>query len=335
MLRSLPLAALALALGTLALGTLAGCDGQLEGEFNQKLVVSANLGTDEPLPPVSLSESSPLLEPFDPSALVVRDAEVTVTLLAADGSDEEVYAYAFQEGRMTTSDDLYVPVALPRPVVLPGRTYRLDVRARETLTATTTVPARLEVVQAPGDRVVYGVGQGPEIRIRQSSAAGRQAAFVASTRALAAADFDEVAVEGETFFRSVPNAERFLPVPVYQRFLDCEPEAAGTILCGDDPGDARTGTSPVINEGSYVDLGDGTVLVQVPFLAFGFYGPYQVSLTSLDRALQDFVQTQAIQGGGTTLSPGEIPNVTSNIQGGLGVFGSYSQVTVNTAIAER
>ena len=322
MLRSLTLAAL-----VVALGTLAGCDGQLEGEFNQKLVVSANLGAGEPLPPISLTESSPLLDPYDAEALVVRDARVTVTLLAADGGAEAVVPYRFEP-----SLSAYVPETAP--TVLPGRTYRLDVQARESLTAVTTVPEQVEVVAGPAGSVVYGQGQGPEIQIRQSSTAGRQAAFVASTQALAAAEFQEVTVDGERRYRSVPDAGRFLPVPVYQRFLDCEPEEAGTVLCGDDPREARAGSSPVINEDSYIPLGDGTALVQVPFLAFGYYGPYRISLTSLDAALQDFVQTQAVQGGGTTLSPGEIPNVTSNVEGGLGVFGSYAQVTVETVIAE-
>ena len=323
--RSLTLAALAV-----SLAALAGCDGQLEGEFNQKLVVSANLGAGEPLPPISLSVSSPLLDDFDPGALVVGDAEVTVALLAADGSDEDVLPYRFSE-----RERAYLPNVPLTPTVLPGRTYRLDVRARgETLTATTTVPALVDVVRGPADAVVYGVGQGPEVQIRSSSTAERRAAFVASTRARGAADFERVTIEGEVRFRSVPGSGA-LPVPVYQRFLDCEPEAGGTILCGDDPEDSRIGTSPVINEDSYIDLGDGTVLVQVPFLAFGYYGPYEISLTSLDAALQAFVQTQAIQGGGTTLSPGEIPNVTSNVEGGLGVFGSYAQVVVQTEITER
>ena len=68
------------------------------------------------------------------------------------------------------------------------------------------------------------------------------------------------------------------------RFLDCEPEPSGTLLCGEDPraDDVVVGTSPVINEASYVDLGDGTLLVQIPFLAFGYFGPSQVTLVSLD-----------------------------------------------------
>lgn len=323
----LPLAVLAGALMGLA---LAGCDGQLEGDFTPRLVVSATLGAGEPLPPVSISRTSPLLEVYDPEAVAVRDARVTVTLLAPDGSDETMYPYEIH-------GTVYIPLADPTnpPIALPGRTYRLDVDAGETLRAVTTVPPMVDLVQGPADRVVYGEGQGPEFRIRQSSTAERQAAFVASTLALGAADFVTVTIDGETRYRSIPDASRFLPVPVYRRFLDCEDQAAGTILCGEDPSQARAGTSPVINEESYIDLGDGTLLVQVPFLAFGFYGPYRITLTLLDAALQDFVQTQAIQGGGTTLSPGEIPNVTSNVEGGVGVFGSYAQVSVETTLAAR
>ena len=113
-------------------------------------------------------------------------------------------------------------------------------------------------------------------------------------------------------------------------------EEGGTILCAEDPRDdgIRSGTSPVINEASYIDLGDGSLLVQVPFLAFGYYGPSRVSLVSLDAALQAFVQTQAVQLGGSTLSPGEIPNVTTNVVGGLGLFGSYARVSNQTEIVE-
>ena len=38
--------------------------------------------------------------------------------------------------------------------------------------------------------------------------------------------------------------------------------------------------------------------------------------------------------GGSTLSPGEIPNVTTNVVGGLGLFGSYARVSNQTEIVE-
>ena len=320
---------LLLSLAAVASAALAGCDGTTDDDFTAQIVVSATLGAGEVLPAVTLTTTSPFLDRYDPETLGVEGAQVTVTLLAPDGSDEATYLYTGEEsGR-------YGPL-VPIPAVLPGRTYRLDVEADgRRLTATTTVPPLMEQVGESAPRVVYGEGQGPEVRVTRSSTDGRQAAFVGSTRALDAATFEEVTVEGETRYRSVPGSG-FLPTPVYRRFLDCTDEPDGALVCEEDPRQTGvvTGTSPVINEASYIDLGDGTILVQVPFLAFGYYGPYRLSLVSLDAALQAFVQTQTVQLGGSTLSPGEIPNVTTNVEGGLGVFGSFARVVVETEIVE-
>lgn len=313
-----------LLLTALAVG-LAACDGYEDDAFTPQLVVAAQLGANEPFPDVRLTETSPFLARYDPADLGVAGAEVTIT---RDGGDVLRYVPGGAAGT-------YVP-ADPDATVAPGATYRLAVTVGERrLTAETTVPAALQIVEEPAEEVVYGVGQGPEVRVNKTGTAERQAAFVGSTRALEPAAFEEVTVDGDTLFRSVPGTG-FLPTPIYARFLDCEPEPSGTLLCGEDPraDDVVVGTSPVINEASYVDLGDGTLLVQIPFLAFGYFGPSQVTLVSLDPALQTFVQTQAVQLGGSTLSPGEIPNATSNVEGGLGVFGSFARVTERTRIVE-
>ncbi|WP_420456742.1 DUF4249 family protein [Rubrivirga sp.] len=306
-----------------------GCDGFEDDDFTAQVVVSATLGAGEPLPPVALSESAPLLDVYDPDARAVGGATVTVTLLAADGSPERVYPYReVVAGRYLADTD---------DAAMPGRTYRLDVRAGDaTLTAQTTVPPAISLVEPPAETTVYGTGQGPEVRITQTSTAARQSAFVTSTRALAPVDFVEVEVDGETRYRSVPEDGRFGLTSPYERFLGCDREPDGvTLVCDFDPSEnAIVGTSPVINEASYIPLGDGTVLVQVPYLAFGFFGPVQISLVSLDPALEAFVESQLVQGGGSTLSPGEIPNVTSNVEGGLGVFGSFARVIAQTTLVE-
>ncbi len=308
---------------------LAGCDGTTDDDFSPQLVVSAFLGTAEPLPEVRLSRTTPLLAPLDTLEAAVAGAIVSITLLAPDGSDEATYAY------IPARPGLYVP-ADTSIHGLEMRTYRLDVTGPdgERLTAETTVPPDYDVLGGPADEVPYGIGLGPEIQVTQSSTEDRLAAFVGSVRALAADDFEEVEIDGETRYRSLNLPDRFRPVPLYQRFLDCEEDETGRLVCEEDPlqDGVITGTSPVLNEASYVDLGDGTILVRVPFLAFGYYGPQRLTLVSLDPAFQAFVQTQAIQGGGSTLSPGEIPNVTSNIEGGLGIFGSFSAETVTTTI---
>lgn len=306
-----------------------GCDGTADDALDPQLVVSASLGVGEALPPVALSEVAPLLDAFDPADVAISGATVTVTLLAADGTDEAVYPYAEAEA------GTYVPLDAS-VTVLPRRTYRLDVQARDRLTATTTTPPAVELVQGPPAEVTYGAGQGPEVVITRSTTAERRAAFIASTRALAPATFEPVVIDGDTLYRSVPDPETFLPVPIIRRFLDCEEEAGGTLLCDEDPSDddVTTGTSPIINEASYIDRGDGTLLVQVPFIGFTFYGPYTVRLISVDAALEAFVESQAVQGGGSTLSPGEIPNLVTNVDGGLGVFGSYALVEVQTTLRE-
>ena len=326
--RLLSLAALAVALA------VGGCDGTADDALDPQLVVSAQLGADEPLPPVFLSRVSPLLEVYDPERVAVSGATVTLTLLAADGSDETVFPYLGGADAGVYEPDFGAVGAVT--AVRPGRTYRLDVTGPdgERLTARTTVPPTLTLIGEAPASVVYGEGQGPELRISRSTTAERRATFVASTRALDPSDFEAVVIDGETFFRSVPGTGA-LPVPIYRRFLDCEDEGP-TLLCAEDPrrSEVVSGTSPVINEASYIDLGDGTLLVQVPFLAFGYYGPYSVRLTSLDAALEAFLEAQTVQSGGSTLSPGEIPNLVTNVEGGLGVVGSFARVTVETTIVE-
>ena len=314
----------------LALALVAGGCDSAEGD-RPDLVVSAFLGTGEALPPIRLSRALPLLDVYDPSRAAVSGARVTLTLLDAGGADEAVYPY------VATFPGEYV-AADGDARVLERRTYRLDVEGPdgERLTARTTVPPDFDVVEGPDEVVLYGVGQGPAVRITGSSTAERQAVFVGSTRALAPLDFEPVQVDGETRYRSVPEPGRFPPVPIVRRFLDCVAEPAGTLLCEEDPGteNVRVGTSPVINEAGYIPVGDGTLIVQIPFLAFGYLGPQSLTLVSLDEAFQDFVQTQSVQGGGSTLSPGEIPNVTTNVEGGLGVLGSFSRETVTTTLVE-
>ena len=305
---------------------LAGCDAATADRPD--VVVSALLGAGEPLPAVVLSRAAPLLDVYDPAALAVEGASVTVALVGPDGGDEAVYAY-----RPGTPGE-YVPAG-PAPAVQEGRTYRLavDVPGGGRIAARTTVPARFETVDPPPAAVAYGDGQGPSVRVTTTSTAGRQAAFVGSTRALAPDAWDRVAVDGAERFRSQNLPGRFRPTAFRQRTLGCAPDGAA-LVCESDPGleDVLVGTSPVLGEAAYLDLGDGTVVVRVPFVAFGYYGPQSLTLVSVDDALRAFVQTQAVQGGGTTLSPGEVPNVTTNVEGGLGVFGSFARARLTTSI---
>ena len=317
--RSWPVVAALLALGA--------CDAAVGSRPD--LVVSASLGAGEALPPIRITRTAPLLDPYAEAQLGVSDARLVVALVAPDGTDEALYPYR------AGADGRYVPQ--DTATVRAGRTYRLrvDGPAGERLGAVTTVPAVFDLVEGPPPSVVYGDGQGPGVRITETSTPGRLAAFVGSTRALAPDAFGRVETPEGVRWRSQNRPGRFRPTPFRRRVLGCQDDGP-TLVCEQDPTtrDVLTGTSPVLNEAAYVALGDGTVLVRAPFIAFGYYGPAELGLVSLDDALKALVQTQAVQGGGTTLSPGEIPNVTTNIDGGLGVFGSYARIVVETSLSE-
>lgn len=64
-----------------------------------------------------------------------------------------------------------------------------------------------------------------------------------------------------------------------------------------------------------------------PGLAISFYGPNRIIANAIDDNLYDFVRSQSIQQGGSTFSPGEIPNPLERIVGAHGVFGSYARIS--------
>ena len=314
-------AALVSALVLLATGSV-GCDAA-DSTFAEQVVVSGSLVAGEPLGQIRLRRSSPLGAVVDLDAIVIDDAEVTVSLLSADGSVEAEILY---EAR----GPVFAPVEDPPPVALPGRTYRLDVRVPESevaggavLSAVTTVPEPVVVTQPAPASIPYLQGNGPELTIQTTSSEARQSVYLVATESLDPVRFEEVVVDGETRYRAALG-EGFPPVPFILTFADCE-VTAEAITCEEDIREFDEGQSPLINEESYILNGDGTALVQIPWLAFRYFGPTRVSLFAVDQAVEDFVATQAVQFGGSTLSPGEIPNITTNVDGGLGLFGAYAR----------
>ena len=317
--------------GALALAALCGCDATTVGDTSEQIVVSSTLVAGEPLSQVELSLTRPVDAVFDPDEARVTDATVTVSLLREDGTVEQAVPYAYRGGIIAS----YQPATDTPPSAIPGRTYRLDVTApgspARRLSAVTTVPETIGLVAAPAPEVVYQSAQGPSFVVTESERGGEKVVFLITVRSSDPLDFEEVQVDGETRYRSVPDSG-FDPVPIIETFAECEREAAGTLLCEENIGDFNGGSSPLINQESYIDRGDGTLQVNVPWLAFGFYGPASVNLVTLDAALVDFLETQSLQFAPTTLSPGEIPNIVSNVDGGLGVFGSVAQVIVETTV---
>ena len=311
--------------------SLGGCDTG-GPSYEEQVVVSSLLEVGRPLRSVYLTRTVEFGQPVDPADVLVENATVTVTLLAEDGSADEVYTYLYD-----TEDFRYRPTT--RTEVLPERRYRFsaEVPGRPTITAETVTPRDIRLVQPPPTSIDYNEGMGPTFQVSSGGVQEEQGVYVITFSALAPDDFVvEQRPDGSYGYARALEPGRFGPTPEYAAVIDrinCEPRGSGDrFACDFEPLDFAKGSSPLINEESYVILPDGSVEVSVPWLAVGFYGPYQFEISALDAPLVDFISTQAVQFSPTTLSPGEIPNISTNVTNGLGVFGSYAKVVTSTTI---
>lgn len=176
----------------------------------------------------------------------------------------------------------------------------------EAVLAETVVPDTFAVVRPPPDTVVYNVlGPGPAFDVTPSEAPGRQAVYL----------FTVTALDPETY--------------------GLTPTIASLIEDTDaDPADFVNGASPVLNEGNYVRNPDGTITIRVPWLAIAYFGPNRFTINALDDAAYDFLRSRSAQFTPTTLAPGEIQDVLSNVENGTGVFGSFARVSAEVFIQE-
>ncbi len=296
----------------LLLALLAGCD-LAEETFRPEVVVEGTLIAGQPMGKVRLSQSAPVEVPYSFEAFALSGATVRVALLAADGSVEEVFP--FQEDMKADSDaGTYRPTARPKPVVLPNRRYRLEVEvpaalglvpAGTLIRAETTVPDTFRVARAIPDTLRYDI-EAPSPPVDVSLRAGpRQGVFIFNVRALAPA-----------LYPLTPTAASFVE--------------NGAL----DPERAVVTSSPLLNEANYERLPGGALRLRVPWYAISYFGPNAFTVNALDDALYDFLRSRDAQFNPTTLSPGEIQRVLSNVENGIGVFGSLAQAdTVTTFIA--
>jgi hypothetical protein len=278
-------------------GLLAGCDSQQES-YVEQVVVEAYLVGGEPLPEVLLSRTGRLANAFNFDERAVRGADVSISLLATDGSVEERYVLSeFAPGRYS--------VAGAAPTVLPVRTYRFEAVVagfEAPVRAQTIIPDTFVVVRAPPDTVTYQQGASPEVTLTRSIAEGRQTFYVITTEAL-------------------DISQGFTP------FLASRDDL--------NPEEFVLGSSPPIGENTYPVNADGTISVRTPWLGFRFYGPNRIATHALDENLYDFIRSRSAQFGFSTISPGEIQNVITHIENGTGVFASFSRASVDVFIRPR
>jgi hypothetical protein len=276
---------------------IVGCDPYEQDDYIEKYVVQSYQIADERLAPILLSTTSPINETYTFSGNAVSGATVEVRLLNAQGSVEKTHAYAMQSpGVYTVVDTL--------EKVIPLRWYEMVIKiaGKPDITARTLVPDRFETLDLNNNSIKYQSSEQFEVDITLSSYPGRQNIYVFSI---------------ETLDRE--NAEF---TPFYADILD-----------EDDREDVYINQSGIIFEGNYdIDPTRNTLKIKLPWIGIAFYGPNKITANVIDDALYDFIRTKDVQLGGSTLSPGEINNIASNVENGIGVFGSYARSSMNVFV---
>jgi hypothetical protein len=299
--RSLLLALLLLA------GGLLGCDTTATQPESQ-VAVQAYLQAEAPLDTVRLARTVGAGDTFDPRAAAVEGADVEVRRLDDDGAVSETTDY--NEGSVP---GVYVPAANSPPTVQPTATYQLRVETDDgtVVTSTTTVPDAIPLVDSTNTATVYQSPDQPSLTIEPPRPIGddRQNVYVFTVTSLL--DFKRTpndSLEGEL-------------TPFYADQFDADEDSLTSF---------RISSSGLLNQGNFTENAGGTVTVDLPWLGVAFYGPNEVALNAVDDNYYDFLRSQSAQQG--AFAPGEIPNVIEHVEGGTGIFGSYSRAAIDVQI---
>lgn len=282
-----------------------GCDS-VEGVLDEDVtyVVESYQEVGQPIGSVRLSRTGAINEYYSAGERAVDGATVRIRLLSESGGVEETFPMAGSPGEpgvyRTSADHL----------VLPLRVYRLEIELPQsagTMSSETLTPGDFQIVRDGLKEVVYQRKPQFELGLTKSVYPGRQTVFVFSVEGL------DAHIETLT--------------PFYEDLI--EPDNDGD---EDELDEYRIVQSPPVNEENYDYEPDGTLTISLPWLAVAFYGPNRVMVSAIDDNLYDFLRSYDVQQGGSTLSPGEIPNVIEHVEGGIGVFGSFARVKSETTV---
>lgn len=284
---------------------LVGCDTSGPEPFEPEVVVESYQVAGAPLAPVRLTRTLPLDATYTYADQAVQGATVAVDLLRGD-------AVAASYPYVADPDSLgfYRPdtSAGPAPRVEPLRTYRLRVDLPDggSVRATTVVPDTFSVVRVNRDTSTYQTGEQIALTVTPSRTLERALSYYV---------FTTIALD---------PVEANL-VPLVREFLR---DSDDFTLA-----DAQVTSSPPLNEGSYETNPDGTLTIDLPWVAVAFFGPNRAQASALDDNLYDYIRSQSAQQGGGAFTPGSIPSVLEHVDGGTGFFGSLAQVEYTVFVA--
>ncbi len=275
-----------------------GCETLEVDPFTPEVVVESYQIAEKPMGEVRLSRSVDINERFVFEEQAISGADVVIHRLDDDGAVMHTYRL------LEDTPGVYRVEEENEPAVEPLTRYRLEASIPETgeeISSETLVPGSFELLSVSADTATFRDVQ-PTLSLTRSSYPDRQAVYVFSTEAI------DLAEENLT--------------PFYRGIFDNN----GNLE------DLRIANSGLLNEANFPLAGDGTVNIDLPWIAIAFYGLNRIFVSAVDDNYFDFVRSQDAQQGGPGFSPGEIPNVLDNVDGGTGLFASLAQVETDIII---
>lgn len=283
---------------------LVSCEEYPQDDYEEFYVVETYLIAQNQLPDIYLSTTAPVTSKYLFQDYAVSNATVTIDLLSDDEDSQIEQFFSYTMDR--ENPGVYKP-RIPHKI-LPSRTYRIRVDDLPddpfaSIVGYTTVPDTFSTISEVPDTVVYQSDEQIELEITESVNPDRQSYFIFTT------------------ISEAPEFESF--TPLYLDFYDQEE---------DDLGDYVKTSSGIVNEENFDIHSNGTLTLKYPWIGVAFFGDNLIVANTVDDNVYDFLRSQSVQLGGSTLSPGEIPNVLYRLEGGIGVFGSLAADTIRTYI---
>jgi len=281
----------------LVLFIMSACDVYEQDEYQELVVLEAYAIAGRPLPDVRLSTTIPATEEYIFSEVALSDATIIITQLDGSGQSLADFTYSQQTNGIYRAID-------QSTLVEPGNRYRINVQfenRQEVLSAETVVPQQFQILSDVEDSYVYQSENQLEILLTATESNAEQNIYVFNT------------------LTQEPNIDNLTPF-----YRDA-------VVNGDsDIEEFFNNSSGLINEGNFEINDDQNILLRFPWIGVAFYGENAVVTNSVDSNLADLALSEELQLGGSTLPPGEIPNLIYNVEGGIGVFGSIATDTLLT-----
>lgn len=276
-----------------------GCNRYSQNSYKKQYVVQSYMVAQHTLPFVSVATTIRATSKYNYDSTAVNDANVSIFLLDNNGNKVRDYTYSLSNfpGIYISNNSI--------AKVKPRRKYQLHITFNNNsnvINAYTTVPDTFHHVNSIPDTVVYQQKQPIEVTMTPSYYPGRQNIYVFTVQAA--------------------DTSKNLLTPFYLDRVKSNKNVTASEFAKNSSG--------IINQSNYSLNSDGTLTLKIPWLGFAFYGYNKIVTNAIDNNLYDFIRSQSVQTGGSTIPPGQIQNIINHVTGGIGVFGSIATDTMST-----